>query len=59
MDGGYLAFDETKEEAFIPNLEISQEFMRAVKVGGWDGLMDAIDSSERLIQSTWELDEVL
>ena len=53
---GYLAFDETKEEAFIPNLEISQEFMRAVKVGGWDGLMDAIDSSERLIQSTWELD---
>lgn len=53
---GYLAFDETKEEAFIPNLEISQEFMRAVKVGGWDGLMDAIESSERLIQSTWELD---
>lgn len=56
---GYLAFDETKEEVFIPNLEISQEFMRAVKVGGWDGLMDAIESSERLIQSTWEWDEVL
>lgn len=35
---GYLAFDEEKEEVFIPNLEITQEFMRAVKVGGWGGM---------------------
>jgi len=32
---GYLAFDEDTGEVFIPNQEISQEFLRAVKVGGW------------------------
>ena len=46
---GYLAFDEEKEEVFIPNLEITQEFMRAVKVGGWEGLMEALECSERLL----------
>ena len=29
--------------------------MRAVKVGGWDGLMDSLESSERLLQNTWAL----
>lgn len=52
---GYLAFDEAAKEVFIPNLEITQEFMRAVKVGGWDGLMDSLESSERLLQNTWAL----
>lgn len=36
---GYLGFDEDREEVFIPNQEISMEFMRAVKVGGWEGLI--------------------
>ena len=32
---GYLAFDETTSEVFIPNREIEQEFLQAVKtVGG-------------------------
>ncbi len=53
---GYLAFDGKKQEVFIPNQEIVQEFLRAVKVGGWDGLMQALGRSEALLQSTWELD---
>lgn len=54
---GYLGFDEEKEEIFIPNREISLEFVRAVKVGGWDGLMRALERSEELLKNTWELDE--
>lgn len=53
---GYLAFDEAKEEVFIPNQEIHMEFMRAIKVGGWDGLMQALEASEELLKSTWALD---
>ena len=53
---GYLAFDETGNEAFIPNQEITQEFLRAVKVGGWDGLTQSLERSEELLKSTLALD---
>ncbi len=53
---GYLSFDEKKREVFIPNQEIVQEFLRAVKTGGWGGLMQALESSERLLRSTWMMD---
>lgn len=43
---GYLAYDEVAEEVFIPNQEIAQEFMRAIKVRGWDGLVQALNHSE-------------
>ena len=53
---GYLAYDEDTEEAFIPNQEIAQEYMRAIKVGGWGGLTEALNCSEELLRSTWALD---
>ena len=52
---GYLAYDEDTEEAFIPNQEIAQEYMRAIKVGGWGGLTEALNCSEELLRSTWAL----
>lgn len=54
---GYLTYDETSEEVYIPNREIMQEFVRAVKVGGWDGLIQSLNRSEDLLKSTWALDE--
>ena len=53
---GYLAYDERDGEVSISNEEIAQEFVRAVKVGGWDGLMDALNRSEKLLYDTWKLD---
>jgi len=53
---GYLSFDEKKSEVFIPNHEIAQEYVRSVKAGGWDGLIQALERSDGLLQSTWELD---
>lgn len=43
---GYLTYDKNTSEVMIPNLEITQEFMRAVKVGGWDGLIQSLNRSE-------------
>ena len=53
---GYLAYEETEGEAFIPNQEIVQEYLRAVKVGGWEGLMDALHCTGSLLRSTWSLE---
>ena len=53
---GYLTYDRESGETFIPNREIIQEFLRSIKTGGWDGLAQALARSERLLQSTWELD---
>ncbi len=53
---GYLAFDATSEKVFIPNREIAQEYLRAVKMGGWDGLAQSLERSEHLLESTWAMD---
>ena len=53
---GYLTYDKETSEVFIPNREIEQEFMRAVKVGGWDGVIQSLDRSRELLERTWALD---
>jgi hypothetical protein len=53
---GYLTYDEQTGRVFIPNQEISQEFVRAVKVGGWGDLMETLNRSEELLESTWAMD---
>lgn len=53
---GYLTYDEDSSQVFIPNQEVAQEFLRAVKTGGWDGLTAALERSESLLKSTWALD---
>lgn len=40
---GYLTYDRETSEVFIPNQEIEQEFVRAVKVGGWDGVIQSLE----------------
>lgn len=54
---GYLTYDKKSSETFIPNLEITQEFMNAADEPGWDGLIQSLGHSEDLLQSTWKCDE--
>ena len=54
---GYLGFDGEKKEVFIPNHEISGEFVNAVKGAGWSGVFDAVKRSEELLRATWERKE--
>lgn len=53
---GYLAYDRKSGTAFIPNLEITQEFLNVVDEPGWEGLIHALDRSDQLLKSTWNLD---
>lgn len=53
---GYLTYDNRNGEVFIPNQEIIQEFIRAVKIGdNWNGLMRSLDRSLELLKNTWAL----
>ena len=47
---GYLTYDEQNSHVFIPNKEIAQKFLRAVKVGGWGRLMETLNRSEELLR---------
>ncbi len=49
---GYLAYDETTQEAYIPNEEIRREFARAVRQVNRDDTIRRVRESERLIEDT-------
>lgn len=54
---GYLEYVFLKKEVFIPNYEITLEFMNAVRSAGWDEVIRAVKSSDRLLEATWNADE--
>ena len=54
---GYLAYDLEKKQVYIPNKEVSHEFLNAVTVIGWSDLIPAVNDSERLLYSLWNEDE--
>lgn len=51
---GYLAYDEEQRTVSIPNAEIRQEFVRAIKNGNRQELMKAIIRSDKILEATWE-----
>lgn len=53
---GYLAYDIDHKEVFIPNEEVREEFIRAVKNGTRQELVRAIAQSEQLLDATLRLD---
>jgi len=53
---GYLGYDVEKQEVFIPNKEISDEFVTAVKNEGWGEIAAALKASDDLLKATWRAD---
>ena len=54
---GYLSFDRTRNECYIPNLEVSGEMESAVISNKWTHVVDTLQQSERLLQVTLDGDE--
>ena len=53
---GYLGYDEKNQTAFIPNEEIRQELMKAVKRKKWNEWMSFQQESEALLEATLNLE---
>ena len=49
---GYLAYDSTQKEVYIPNQEVADEFRNAVEYSGWEGVSAALQASESLLDAT-------
>ena len=52
---GYLGYDADNKEVYIPNEEIREEFIRAIKNGRRQELVKAIQLSDRLLKATINL----
>ena len=50
---GYLGYDFSSKEVFIPNSEIESEFVTAIQSAGWDTVINAIKKSDNLLKETW------
>jgi ribosomal protein S8 len=54
---GYLTFDFTTKEVWIPNSEVQQEFINSIEDGGWESVISAIQKSEKLLEATLKTEE--
>lgn len=54
---GYLAYDSSRREAYIPNAEVEKEFIRAVTASKHTEMVKLIRDSERLLAQTLDGDE--
>ena len=52
---GYLGYDADNKEVYIPNEEIREEFIRAIKNGRRQELVKAIQLSDHLLKATINL----
>ena len=53
---GYLGYDADNKEVYIPNEEIREEFIRAIKNGRRQELVKAIQLSDHLLKATIQKD---
>ena len=53
---GYLGYDWREEECYIPNREVRDEMVRAVRSVKWQTVYNAIEQSHRLLRATLEGD---
>lgn len=53
---GYLAYDASTESVFIPNQEVKEEFLRAIKNSSSPELVKVVQKSEELMEATLHMD---
>jgi len=56
---GYLAYDSTAKEVYIPNQEVAEEFKNSVEYNQWEGVSSALHKSDELLIATLQQNEGL
>ena len=54
---GYLSYDRTKSECYIPNKEVAGEMVNAVEDNKWEPVVKALRASEQLLHDTLDGNE--
>ena len=50
---GYLTYDSAAGTVAIPNKEVSQEYVNAIRTMDWHEVAGALEDSRRLLESLW------
>ena len=53
---GYLSYDWQRSECYIPNREVAGEMVNAIETNNWEHVVNALQTSECLLQATLDGD---
>lgn len=53
---GYLGYDSSEEEAYIPNFEVAQAYRAAIETGNWSEVAKTISTCQELLKATTSKD---
>ena len=53
---GYLTYNVINETVRIPNKEVSQEYVNAIRTMNWHGVTESLESSRKLLEALWRMD---
>ncbi len=54
---GYLTYDAEYDTVAIPNKEVAEEYVNAIRTMEWGEVTRSVETSRRLLQSLWDMDE--
>lgn len=54
---GYLGYDNTNKEVYIPNREVTDTFISSIKDSDWGAISNTLRNSQNLLLATWKSDE--
>ncbi|MCD7809014.1 MAG: AAA family ATPase [Erysipelotrichaceae bacterium] len=54
---GYLGYDELEKKVYIPNKEVSDSFVSAMRKSKWENTIYFLENSDKLFEATWNQDE--
>ncbi len=54
---GYLGYDNSKKEVYIPNNEVKDVFRQTTNGDDWTFLAKTLNNSQNLLEATWNHDE--
>ena len=53
---GYLSYHWPDKTVYIPNKEISQEYINAISTMEWPEVIDSVENSRKLLEALWRMD---
>lgn len=53
---GYLTYDAEQGSVSIPNKEVAQEYVNAIRTMDWGEVIRSVEASKKLLQSLWDMD---